>query len=421
MLVDRRDTLTVDDVIPVGDAFDYVVAGQRQALDAQAAALFRSANTLYREKLRPLLLRQARPDRATSGRATPTVPAGFRADDRLAKTLLLSAVAPNVPGAEGAHRGAAGLAQPRLDRVARCRATRRRIVLAKVREWARDVPEIHVDGDAAQPDHPGAALRRRLRVDRRAAPRARTTRAAAASCSRTWCATASASQLGDAGHPRRARRTTVIWRGSRREVDIVFGNVRDRRVALRRPLPRPAAAPGASSSTTRSTSRATPRAEDLQRLDDLLAGGFQARTRSSGCRTSSPRSGSRELRRLVDPELAARRHRRPVDRARRPPVARPTGRRPGHPGVPAHDAAGGAAPRDPGGLRRRRADRPATLLDDAAHDRVLIVARPRLRPRRPVGADLGRRLRQPRATRRSTRTYPGHPRFEPGDVEVSAA
>ena len=27
MLVDRRDTLTVDDVIPVGDSFDYIVEG----------------------------------------------------------------------------------------------------------------------------------------------------------------------------------------------------------------------------------------------------------------------------------------------------------------------------------------------------------------------------------------------------------
>jgi len=40
MLVDRRDTLTVDEVVPVGDSFDYIVKG-RDALDPQAAALFR--------------------------------------------------------------------------------------------------------------------------------------------------------------------------------------------------------------------------------------------------------------------------------------------------------------------------------------------------------------------------------------------
>src|SRR5699024_7356428 len=42
MLVDQRDTLTVDDVIPVGDAFDYVVTGG-QVLDTHAANMFRAA------------------------------------------------------------------------------------------------------------------------------------------------------------------------------------------------------------------------------------------------------------------------------------------------------------------------------------------------------------------------------------------
>ena len=45
----------MDDVVPVGDSFDYIVQG-RDALDPQAAALFRSATALYRDKLRPILL-----------------------------------------------------------------------------------------------------------------------------------------------------------------------------------------------------------------------------------------------------------------------------------------------------------------------------------------------------------------------------
>jgi len=57
MLVERRDSLTVDDVIPRGDAFDRLVEG-RDALDNQAAALFRSATSLYRDKLRPLCSRR---------------------------------------------------------------------------------------------------------------------------------------------------------------------------------------------------------------------------------------------------------------------------------------------------------------------------------------------------------------------------
>ena len=99
MLVDRRDTLTVDDVIPVGDSFDYIVQGPGRPRPAGAPRCSGPRPTLYREKLQPILLRS----RTTSPRATPPgIPAAsrpFRADDRLAKTLLLSAVAPKVPGA----------------------------------------------------------------------------------------------------------------------------------------------------------------------------------------------------------------------------------------------------------------------------------------------------------------------------------
>ena len=71
MLVNRRDTLTVDDVVPVGDSFDYIVQG-RDALDPQAAALFRSATALYRDKLRPILLAASKPDRGGRRRGSGT-------------------------------------------------------------------------------------------------------------------------------------------------------------------------------------------------------------------------------------------------------------------------------------------------------------------------------------------------------------
>jgi hypothetical protein len=74
MLVARRDTATIDDVIPVGDSFDYIVTG-RDALDSQAAALFRSAATLYQEKLRPLLLAaHGLSDSQCGGRAEDRIP-----------------------------------------------------------------------------------------------------------------------------------------------------------------------------------------------------------------------------------------------------------------------------------------------------------------------------------------------------------
>src|SRR5262249_3910468 len=82
MLVDRRDRLTVDDIVPVGDSFDYIVHG-REALDPEAAALFRSATALYRDKLRPILLTGHDLSEADAAEDWGGLPPGFLADDRL--------------------------------------------------------------------------------------------------------------------------------------------------------------------------------------------------------------------------------------------------------------------------------------------------------------------------------------------------
>jgi len=98
MLVDRRDSLTVESVLPVGDAFDYIVHGSTgPALDPDAAALFASARRLYAEKLRPILLATHDVDERQAREGPETLPVAYVVDDRLAKTLLLSAVAHNVP------------------------------------------------------------------------------------------------------------------------------------------------------------------------------------------------------------------------------------------------------------------------------------------------------------------------------------
>ena len=97
------------------------------------------------------------------------LPDGFRAEDRLVKTLLLSAVAPKVPALKEltAARLASlnhGSIRSPLPGGEAC------IVLGKVREWARRVPEIQVGTRAAQPGDPGAAVRRRLPVGGGARP-----------------------------------------------------------------------------------------------------------------------------------------------------------------------------------------------------------------------------------------------------------
>src|SRR5260370_23052042 len=149
MLVSRRDTLTVDDVVPVGDSFDYIVQG-RDALDPQAAALFRGATALYREKLRPILLTAHGLTESDTSGDQEGLPAGFRADDRLAKTLLLSAVAPKVPALK--ELTASRLASLNHGSiVSPLPGSEVEVVLSKVKEWNRTLPEIHVRSDAPNP------------------------------------------------------------------------------------------------------------------------------------------------------------------------------------------------------------------------------------------------------------------------------
>src|SRR5690606_28712544 len=96
MLVERRDTLTTADLIPVGDALGPIVDGE-EPIDGVASTLFKAAESLYRDKMLPLLLTRHQVTQEQLDTDPDSVPAGFRAHDRIAKTLLLSAIAPKVP------------------------------------------------------------------------------------------------------------------------------------------------------------------------------------------------------------------------------------------------------------------------------------------------------------------------------------
>lgn len=220
MLVDRRESLTVDDLIPVGDAYDLLVNGD--ALDPAINALFASARELWSAKLRPLLrtLHGTTDEAIDEGAA----PAAYHVDARLAKTLLLSAIAPKVPALRAltperlAHLNHGSIVAPIPGGEAA-------VVLAKVREWAKTIPEIALDGPGQAPtitlqltdvDYESivkkavgedAGGRRRQRVQALVAEQLGVDLTAPAI---------------DDSHTR-----TVLWRGTAREVDLVFGNVRD--------------------------------------------------------------------------------------------------------------------------------------------------------------------------------------------------
>lgn len=136
ILVDQRDELTIDDVIPVGDVFDYVVTGQN-ARDPSMERHFASGKRLYRERLEPMLYGE-------HGLAVGDPPtSALAADQRLAKTLLLSALVPEVPALQAldasrlANLNHGTIASPLPNQEAS-------IVLGKVRAWRRQAPEITV-------------------------------------------------------------------------------------------------------------------------------------------------------------------------------------------------------------------------------------------------------------------------------------
>ena len=417
MLVDRRDTLTVDDVIPVGDSFDYIVAGPasrwtRRRPRCSGRPPRCTGTSCGRSCWRARAHRGRRRRRTRTG-----CRAAFRADDRLAKTLLLSAVAPNVPALK--ELTAARLASLNHGSiVSPLPGSEAGVVLAKVREWARKVPEIHVGGDAAQPGDPGAALRRRLRVGRGAAPRARTTTGRRRELLKDLVPRGARDRPSATRTSSASTRHPMIWRGSRREVDVVFGNVRDagwltedhfraRPGTWRFVIDYPFDEPGHSAAEDLAPGRPAVAEGGLTVADDRVAAavplrGADARRAAAG-----------------HPGLAAQRHRRPLDRARRPPVRGRPGAGPGDPGEPARrrcgsalrramqEAYGAAAPT----AGRRCWTTPRTTGCWSAWTRLLARRAGRRRPRPPRSATW--------STRRSRATYPGHPRFEPGDVEVT--
>ena len=412
MLVSRRDTLTVDDVVPVGDSFDYIVQG-RDALDPQAAALFRGATTLYRDKLRPILLADSGLTEKDAAGDPERLPTRFVTDDRLAKTLLLSAVAPKVPALK--ELTAARLASLNHGSIkSPLPGSEAGVVLTRVREWNRKVPEIHIGGDPRNPvirvqlsdvdyesvvenakgeDNEGR--RRELLKD--------LVREAIGITERD------PDVFGVYAHP-------VIWRGSRRGVDVVFGNVRD------------------ASWLTEDHFRARPgswrfvvdypfdeaghsAAEDLARVDRLAEGGLKSRAIVWLPRFLSE-DRMREVRRLVildwllsgTGERWARHsdHLSEVDRAQARAIleSQRTGLREALRRA-VQECYGAAAPS------------PGTLAEDSAHDRVLVSLDSSFSPAAPVGADLAAAFGN-LVDQAFSATYPGHPRFEPGDVEVTA-
>jgi hypothetical protein len=152
LLVEQRDTLELGDIVPVGDLFDVIESGDEPFTHAMRLR-FEQARKLYRQKLLPMLEDQ-------HGVAAEDVEAGrvddvqklraFRNDARLLKTLVLAALAEGVEVLRGltpARLAALNHGTVRSP----IPGSESQIVLQKVRGWAARVGEIKVLEDGANP------------------------------------------------------------------------------------------------------------------------------------------------------------------------------------------------------------------------------------------------------------------------------
>jgi hypothetical protein len=222
LLVDRRDDLELGQIIPVGDLFDVIADGDEPFSEAMRMH-FDNAKRLYRQKLLPHLERQhgVTWENIRIGDADPARARALRNDARLIKTLLLSALVPEVDSLKAltAQRLAA-LNHGTIRSPIPGRETQD--VLRKCKEWAADIGEIKVTDDsnslisiqvtgvdiepivrgpAASSDNPGNR-RRRVRE-------------------------MLFEQLGVTDTNDLFATYAVLWRGTKREVEVLFENVRE--------------------------------------------------------------------------------------------------------------------------------------------------------------------------------------------------
>ncbi|QGJ70865.1 Bacteriophage resistance protein PglY [Planctomycetales bacterium 10988] len=155
LLVNRRDTLRLGDVIPLGDLWDVVAHGDEAFTDVMRVR-FENAKKLYQNKLRPMLEQQHEIDfevdkqRAKENEEIADRLARFENDDRLVKSMLLSSLVQGVDALKNmtCTRLAAlnhGTIRSRIP------GREHQVVAQKLRTWAGICGELRVEGDPANP------------------------------------------------------------------------------------------------------------------------------------------------------------------------------------------------------------------------------------------------------------------------------
>jgi len=150
LLVDHRETLALGELIPVGDLFDVVAHGD-EAFSPEMGIHFDNAKRLYHQKLLPMLEKQHDIRREAVENLPYNDPkrTAFRNDDRLVKTLLLSALVPEVESLRGLNaEKLAALNQGTIKSPIPGKEAAE--VLRRCRAWAASVGEIRI-GEESNP------------------------------------------------------------------------------------------------------------------------------------------------------------------------------------------------------------------------------------------------------------------------------
>ena len=151
LLVEQKETLELGQIIPVGDIFDIIMKGEEPFSDV-IRVHFENARRLYLQQLLPLIEGKngIRKEQAEAGSPTDPKVMGFRRDDRLAKTLFLSALAPEVESFRAMtvnklaalNHGSIKTPIPGQEG---------RVVLQKCREWASEIGQIKIGDEEGNP------------------------------------------------------------------------------------------------------------------------------------------------------------------------------------------------------------------------------------------------------------------------------
>lgn len=222
LLVNQRETLTLGQMVPVGDLYD-VIADEAEPFTSEMRHHFDNARKLYWLKLLPMLEKEYGL-RADAVRELPHGDAkrrGFLTDDRLIKTLLLSALVPEVE----CFKGLTAITLTHLNHgtvLSPIPGQEAGIVLQKCRKWAGQVGEIKI-GEEANPTisvqlsgvDTETILKKAQGVDSTGS-RAKKIREMVF---RALDITDSDSLLGVT--------YSLLWRGTTRTIDVLFTNIRE--------------------------------------------------------------------------------------------------------------------------------------------------------------------------------------------------